>query len=171
MEVHLAHSSKGTISEIKWDALGCAHLISCWCTSTHTRERGQWRGTQAYPLVGGVDIFSENSPLVSAAGFMISVLSRFHHNFSLLFHLAGVCDSVSWLVRFALKRVKIELNRLVLHRRCFSKCTQRVIIPRICCDIWDVRVRPASRRLVMMLDWMPVSPLAAAFERSNPALN
>lgn len=107
---------RGLFSEIKWDALRCVHLISCWCTSTHTREREQWRGTEAYPLVGGVDIFSENSPLVSAAGFMISVLSRFHHNFSLLFHLAVVCDSVSWLVRFALKRVKIELNRLVLHR-------------------------------------------------------
>lgn len=53
-------------------------------------EQRQWRGTEAYPPVGGADIYSENSPLVSAAGFMISLLSTFHHTFSLLLYSTSV---------------------------------------------------------------------------------
>lgn len=53
-------------------------------------EQSQWRGIEAYPPVGGADIYSENSPLVSASGFMISLLSRFHRNFSLLFYSTSV---------------------------------------------------------------------------------
>lgn len=42
------------------------------------------KGMEAYHPVGGADIYSENSPLVSSSGFMVSLSSRFHRNFSLL---------------------------------------------------------------------------------------
>ena len=64
---------------------------------------------EAYPPVGGADIYSENSPLVSAAGFMISLLSRIHHNFSLLLYFAGVRLSVM-ACKICPPRVKIELS-------------------------------------------------------------
>lgn len=56
------------------------HLLTHWSSN----------GVGAYPPEGGADIYSENSPLVSASGFMISLSSRFNQKLSLLFSSAGV---------------------------------------------------------------------------------
>lgn len=58
-------------------------MCTPYLTRSHAAAQQQRRGVQAYPPVGGADIFFENSPLVSSFGFMISLLSRFHHIFSL----------------------------------------------------------------------------------------
>lgn len=127
-------------------------------------EQGQRRGVEAYPPVGGADIFSENSPLVSASGFMISLLSRFHHNFSLLLYSISVWLSVM-ACKICPRRVKTELNRLVLHRWYFLKCTQYVTIVKICVDILDVLHRGLLRwcwtgcRAVLWLQWLNVQTL------------
>lgn len=69
--------------------------------------------------------------------WIYDILSRFHHNFSLLLYSTSVWLSVM-ACKICPRREKTELNRLVLHRWCFLKCTQYVTIVKICVDILDV---------------------------------
>lgn len=99
--------------------------------------------------MGGVDILlCKIHLLVSASGVMISLLSGFHRNFSLLLYCTDVRLSVTALRDSPLGVKKGEMSEW------FGLLKYAVCIPSVC-------IRTAMRPLLIVFDWMPGNPLAA----------